>query len=215
MQTQIVLLGLGVRSTLFYQEVLHNLYNKKFKGFSTCPLIVKQIDFNTINPYLPNGKNVIIPILQEAIMPFNSFKTNLIVPNITLHSILDLMSFKLCIIHPIILLEHKLIETSLKTCVVFGTRHTKGNSSIATVLNNTETTLVNLDEDIISFLDELRQAVYYNKETSTNVAKFKALVNEFSTNCLVIIACTELSIINTNHTKNVIDLVQLQCNAII
>ncbi|AEH02394.1 aspartate/glutamate racemase family protein [Lacinutrix sp. 5H-3-7-4] len=211
MQNKLVILGLGVKSTLFYQKTLHDLYFKKYRSYSTCPFILKQINFNTINPYLPNGHDIIAPILKNTLENYNSSKINLLVPNITLHNILDTLDFKLNIIHPIKLLEKKTRNSVINKCVVFGTRHTKANSSIGKALQFSNIQIIGLNKDEVSFLDVLRQAVYNGTETLQDINKYNQLLKEYSEEYLVIIACSELSVINTNHTINIIDLARMQC----
>lgn len=210
---ELVILGLGARSTLFYQKTLHDLYFNKYKNYSTCPFILHQINFNIINPYLPNGHDTIAPILKNSLEKYNTPKTNLLVPNITLHTILDTLNLKLNIIHPIKLLKNKLKSSTINKCVVFGTRHTHTNSSLGKALNFNNIQIKPLNTNEIEFLDVLRQDVYSNAESVTSINKFNQLLKAYSKDYLVIIACTELSVINTTNTNNVIDLAIMQCEA--
>lgn len=54
MINQLGILGLGSKSTLYYVEQLNTLYNRSFGGFSTCPFMMVNANFNDINPYLPD-----------------------------------------------------------------------------------------------------------------------------------------------------------------
>jgi aspartate racemase len=47
-------LGLGKESTNYYLDRIHQKFNELKGGFSTCPLLLYQIDFQEINPFLPN-----------------------------------------------------------------------------------------------------------------------------------------------------------------
>ncbi|WP_452224386.1 hypothetical protein [Lacinutrix chionoecetis] len=211
MKMQLVILGLGARSTLYYQNYLHKLYLKKHTGFATCPFTVKQIDFNLINPFLPNGAEVITPIIENELQSFNTNKTHLLVPNITLHSILDAIDFKLNIIHPITLLKNSLKLTNSNKAVVFGTRHTNAVINYDYILSNEHMSLISLEEEDIEFLDELRQKVYSHLETDKDLSRYKTLFKKYN-NCIIIVSCTELSVINNFAFHNVLDLAKLQCH---
>lgn len=211
MDSQLIILGLGARSTLFYQKTLHNLYLKKHKNYATCPFILKQLNFNTINPHLPDGTEIIKPIIENELQEYNRFNSYLIVPNITIHNILNTINFKLNIIHPIKILENKLVESKLKKFVIFGTRHSKNLPNLTTALKKNNKDLVEVKNDHIQFLDKLRQDVYNNSEIETDVKKFHSLLNIYTSKYGVIIACTELSVINSTKNLAVLDLVKLQC----
>ena len=207
---QLVILGLGARSTLFYQSTLHKLSFNKEGAYATFPFILKQLDFNAINPYLPNNAAIISPILYRELRDYNTSAVNLLVPNITIHEILDTMQFELHIIHPYKLLVNELATKAISNLVFFGTKHADSSSSIASYLS--DQSIVKLRHDEVLFLDDLRKKVYANTETNQDIKIFKTLVAKYSKTNIVIIACTELSIINTNNRERVIDLALLQCH---
>ena len=49
------ILGLGSRSTIFYMEQLNKIHQAVHGGYSTCPFMLINSDFNGINPFLPNS----------------------------------------------------------------------------------------------------------------------------------------------------------------
>ena len=206
---QLIILGLGARSTLFYQEKLHELYFCKKGGYSTFPFILKQLDFNSINPYLPNNTSVIAPILQRELKDYNRAEVKLLVPNITIHKILDRIEFNLQIIHPYELLNKELENSKLSNLVFFGTKFTNNDSYIASYIK--DRSIEKLRDDEVLFLDDLRKNVYANTENNEDIIIYNKLIEKYSENYIVIIACTELSIINSSKNKNVIDLSILQC----
>ncbi|TXE15947.1 hypothetical protein ES692_14415 [Psychroserpens burtonensis] len=206
---QLVILGLGARSTLFYQEKLHELYFNQEGQYATFPFILKQLDFNAINPYLPSNTAVISPILCRELKVYNSSEVNLLVPNITIHEIFDSMQFELHIIHPYKLLVTELANKIINNLVFFGTKYTNDNSNIASYCAGLS--IEKLRKDEIVFLDDLRKKVYFNTETNQDIRTYNTMIAKYSENNTVIIACTELSIINTNSSERVIDLALLQC----
>ena len=50
---KLVVIGLGSRSTAFYLQALNKEYNAKFGGYSTCPLVLYNVNFHAINTLLP------------------------------------------------------------------------------------------------------------------------------------------------------------------
>lgn len=207
---KIVILGLGARSTLFCQEKLHQMYFKINGNYATFPFVVKQLDFNLINPYLPENKAVVSPILKRELKQFDIAGVHLLVPNITIHQILDTMDFQLQIIHPYKLLIRILASKKGEKVILFGTKFTNNSPYFASFI--TENSIENLLIEDLLFLDELRKKVYAYAETKQDIINFNKLITKYSKNHIVIIACTELSIINSSGDNNVIDLLRLQCD---
>jgi aspartate racemase len=207
---KIVILGLGVRSTLFYQTKLHRLYFEIKGIYATFPFVVKQLDFHLINPYLPNNKSVISPILKRELKQYDVAGVYLLVPNITIHQILDTIDFQLQIIHPYKLLIKALADKKGKKLVLFGTKFTNNSPYLASFI--TENSIKNVRIEDVLFLDELRKKVYAYAETNQDIITYNKLIGTYSQNHIVVIACTELSIINSSTDNNIIDLSTLQCN---
>ncbi|MEC5167415.1 aspartate racemase [Flavobacterium sp. PL11] len=206
---RIVILGLGARSTLFYQEKLHQLYFQLKGNYGTFPFILNQLDFNLVNPFLPENIAIISPILQYELKKYDVTDVYLLVPNITIHQILDRMNFRLNIIHPFKLLIKELANRKERKIVLFGTKFTNNNNYLTYFID--EKLIENLITAEMLFLDELRKKVYAYLETEQDLMIFNTLISKYSKNYIVIIACTELSIINRNKSTNVIDLSWLQC----
>ena len=101
-KTTVGLLGLGSRSTVFYLEKLNALYQELNKGYSTFPCVVLNIDFNSINPYLPNKTSDLLHNLKPVIKDLERLAMgHLVVPNITLHETLERITMRTKIIHPV------------------------------------------------------------------------------------------------------------------
>ncbi len=206
----LVILGLGARSSLFYQQKLHEMYFKLKGAYSTFPFIVKQLDFNLINPYLPDNLAVVSPILERELKEYNVTGVQLLVPNITIHEMLDTLTFNLQIVHPYKLLDNALGNRQRKKVMLFGTKFTNNNSYIDSYVKNNS--IEKLQNEDLLFLDDLRKKVYAYTETAQDITIFNDLINKYSKNHIVVIACTELSIINRSNDENVIDLSILQCH---
>ncbi|HCY80239.1 MAG TPA: hypothetical protein DHV22_00810, partial [Xanthomarina gelatinilytica] len=93
---------LGHRSTLFYLDALNKAYHEEEQGYSTCPFILYNTDFNSINPYLPNQFKKLLPTLKNYLRNLEKLPiSHLLVPNITLHEVMDKLDTNLKIIHPL------------------------------------------------------------------------------------------------------------------
>ena len=83
-------LGLGSNSTQYYFQRIHQKYKEQNQEFSTCSLLLYQIDFQEINPFLPSEFSVLKPILKNHLNQISQLGiSKLLIPNITLHETLD------------------------------------------------------------------------------------------------------------------------------
>lgn len=209
----LVLIGLGARSTLFYQEKLHDLFFDNTENYPTCPFLLKQLNFNQINPSLPDGIEKISPILSHELQSYDRENVAILVPNITIHKVLDTFSFRCNIVHPYVLLREKLKDNQIDKIIIFGTKHTPKDAYVKTQLPHLNIEV--LQEEEMLFLDNLRKRVYAYQETENDIILYNTLLQKYAKNHTVVIACTELSVINSSSHKNIIDLALLQCQAAI
>ncbi|MFT7336501.1 MAG: aspartate racemase, partial [Porticoccaceae bacterium] len=60
-------------------------------------------------------------------------------------------------------------------------------------------------------IDEVRNRVYSETETVEFIQDYHLLIEKYTTNNPVVLACTELSVFNPkNNNKNILDMAQLQ-----
>ncbi len=59
------LLGLGSRSTQHYIGLMNARYNALHGGYSTCPFVMLNVDFNRINPFLPDDFEHLGPVASK------------------------------------------------------------------------------------------------------------------------------------------------------
>lgn len=206
------ILGLGTKSTVYYIEKLNQQYNAVFGGYSTCPFILLNADFNTINPHLPDKfeilKKVIIPLLHH----FEQLKvTHLLIPNITLHQTIDFIllenRFTFKIIHPLELLVKHLIKSKINDVTVLGSWYTMNGDYIQNVLLQNKVKVSSLDSTTKTAIDTLRKKIY-NGEAVLD-CNFYEIVEHQCPKSIPILACTELAI-PKNQNPKIVDLVQLQ-----
>jgi aspartate racemase len=194
------LLGLGSRSTLFYIEKLNQLYQVDKGGYSTCPLILLNTNFDNINPYLPNKAKPLDAQLSLYLSELSDLAVkHIIIPNITLHEsydrIADVAAFKkTSIVHPIILTAETLKKDQQKTVVIFGSSYTSSSPTLSQLLKNKGIQTVMPAAEDIKTLDNIRQRFYANSESDADISTFTNLLRKYRQQHAVVIACTELSI---------------------
>lgn len=207
------ILGLGARSTEYYIQQQNSKYHK-FKGdYHTFPFLLFNIDFNDINPYLPNNFEALIPRLENYIKELEKLPiTFLIVPNITLHEALDKLESDMSIIHPLTLTIQQLQNKNIKSAMIVGSKYTMSSNYLRSYLEKINVEVLYPSEDEQIEIDNFRKLVYAYNETERDIIEFQKLIDHFASNATVIIACTELSIF-TNEIKdnlNIIDMADLQ-----
>ncbi|MCX7548162.1 hypothetical protein OS188_09370 [Xanthomarina sp. F1114] len=209
LKTQNILgiLGLGNRSTLFYIDTLNTAYNNEEKAYSTFPFLLYNTDFNEINPYLPDNFKKLLPTLSEC---FNQLErlpiSHLLVPNITLHEAIDKLKTPFPILHPLALSLNYLKENKKEQVVIFGSKYTMTSRYISNYLAKEDIEATSPSKKDMEFIDNLRTKIYSNSETPSEIEAYNMLVKKYSRNALVMIACTELSIL-----KSSIDVLDLTC----
>ncbi|PWI31367.1 hypothetical protein DI383_01470 [Flavobacteriaceae bacterium LYZ1037] len=206
------ILGLGNRSTLFYINTLNVEFNNIENTDSTYPFILLNTDFNTINPYLPNNFKKLIPSLSRYIHQIEKLPiSHLLIPNITLHETLDKLSISIPILHPLELSIAKLKENNANRVVIFGSKYTMTSTYISNFFSSEGIEAISPTKDDIDFIDRLRQKIYSNSETLTDLDMYNSLLESYNKKASVLIACTEISIIK--NSIPVLDMVKLQINA--
>ena len=205
------ILGLGSYSTLFYREELNALYNKKHKGFSTCPFKMLNINFDKINNLLPNTSDELDRIVKIAIDELiNLGISSILVPNITLHETIDRLEFKTKIIHPVHCTLSEVERNNHKKAVLFGSKYTMESDYIKLIFETKNIDILRPSEEEMLFIDHVRKQVYLKLETEEMLGKLNGIINKYTKKNAVIIACTELSVPLSKHKENVFDMARIQ-----
>lgn len=209
------LLGLGSRSTQFYIEQINRKYHLIHGGYSTCPFLLLNTDFNEINPFLPNKYKK----LKENLIPyFKELKkleiSNLLIPNITLHETLDIfndeLNFPFSLVHPIKNTLNLLKKKKIKEIVLIGSLYSMQGSYITNQFKNNGIKVTLPLENEMEFIDDFRQQIYNYEECSNNIIRFKQLIKRYSSKNSILIACTELSLVLNKITANTYDMARIQ-----
>lgn len=216
MNTDLGILGLGNRSTGYYMNEINNRFNAKEGGYSTCPFVMLNTNFNNINPLLPNQFELLTPIIKPYIDKLFAFGVKkILIPNITIHETIDRINKydQSYFIHPLEIMTKELKnKLNKKPIVILGTSYTMDNPYIINFINKNGWETKSLTKGQNRFIDNFRQAVYNNKETKKLKAEFKELSEQLTKTNYLVIACTELSIHVVEGNENVINLPLLQIN---
>lgn len=211
MAEKIGVLGLGSLSTLFYLEQLNAVFNKKLGGYSTFPLLLYNIDFNTINPFLPENFDVLENVISKYLQEIEQLGIDfLLIPNITLHRTIDRLNLNLTIAHPVELTVQHLKENQISEVTIFATKSTSDSVYMKEKFSDQGISLEKPNSETIEFLDKFRKEVYFGTQTKESLEKFKNLLKNYNEKSTVIIACTELSIALQQLKLPAIDMAMLQ-----
>lgn len=205
------LLGLGSFSTLFYIKELNALYNAKHGGFSTCPFKMLNVDFNAINNLLPNTSKALDTIVKDSLNKLQDLQIDIIVvPNITLHETIDRLNIKTNLIHPIEETVSRVKESKHANVTIFGTLYTMQSNYIKSKFTAQNTNVLQASKEDMQQIDDLRIAIYNGNETKAQLVIFNKLINKYTKNGVVVLACTELSVAYNIQNSLVYDMARIQ-----
>ena len=133
MTKKLGILGLGSRTTQFYIQQLNQKFNDKYGGYSTCPFMLLNTNFNEINPYLPDDYNVLENVLENYLNKLIAKEVNtVLIPNITLHETFDRIKSKIEgsveFIHPVHSTIQQLMLNGKSEALILGSGYTMNSS---------------------------------------------------------------------------------------
>lgn len=205
------ILGLGHHSTQYYVGEIQRRFKIDGEEFSTYPYLLYQIDFQEINPFLPDQFDKLIPQINFYFNDLANFGiSKLLIPNVTLHETLDQIKFDVEICHPIDLTIAHLQENKIAKVYLFGTAYTMNSPYLKDKFSANKIEIIGVEENDQQAIDTFRKAVYGKEETSTQIKEFQNLIRKYSVKYPVLIACTELSIYALKNDVNCIDMADLQ-----
>ena len=205
------ILGLGKESTLFYLKQIQERYQSKNKEWSTCQFVMYQVDFQELNPFLPNQFQDLIPKVQNYLEQIEKLGiTKLLIPNITLHETVDQIEFDGFICHPLTLTLHYLQENNISQVFIFGTSYTMNSEYMKQKFSEKDIKLLTPTNDDQIWIDDFRKEVNQQKPTLDRILEFQNLIRKYSVVHPVVIACTELSLFALKNNLSCIDMAELQ-----
>ena len=215
-KTKLAILGLGSRSTSFYLKRLNSIYNQKNGGYSTCPFLLLNADFDVINSLLPTVSEKLDAAVSYYINQIKNLNIDyLLIPNITLHATIDRLNTSQNILHPVHLSIAKIKENRWEKVVLFGSLFSMESDYIKNQFkeNGIEVLLPN-EKDMV-FIDEVRKQIYNESETDDLVKKYHSIIQKYTETNPVILSCTELSILKPTDNKMLLDMAEIQMEAAI
>lgn len=210
-KTTLGILGLGSRTTAYYITELNRLYNQTKGGFSSCPFILLNTNFDTINSLLPNPSEDLDNVTQLCINEVEKLNTDcILVPNITLHETIDNLVLDKHIIHPIPLTTSKIKEKNWSKITLFGSIHSMQSAYISSYFksNGIETILPSEGDRFL--IDDVRKRVYAGTETEELIKSYHLLIEKYAAKHPVVLGCTELSILKPINNQNLVDMAEVQ-----
>lgn len=201
------LLGLGSRSTLFYIKELNRLYHEKKGGYSTCPFKLWNANFDAINNLLPRSSAKLDMLLQSCLAALQNLEVDaILIPNITLHETVERLIEVSDIIDPISLTIALLKDRGFTKVVLFGSQYTMENDYLKGRIKNEGISIALPSEKERVFIDSVRKQIYWETESKELLKQYNDMIEKYSANYPVILACTELSIGWTGSQVNIFDM---------
>ena len=204
-------LGLGEASTAYYLNQIHQKFNERNEEFSTCPLLLYQVDFQEINPFLPDQFEELVPRVTEYLNKISELGiSKLLVPNITLHETLDQITHSIELCHPVQLTVEHLIKNKISEIVIFGTLYTMNSEYLKINFSEAGINIIPPESEDQLWIDDFRKQVYKKESTADEIEAFQSLIKKYMQQKPVVISCTELSIHCLKDENYCIDMADLQ-----
>lgn len=213
-----VILGLGIRSTQFYITQLQQQYHEQHGDYHTFPHLLYQVDFNTINPFLPDDFDTLLPTLKHVFQALTTLPAaQVVVPNITLHEAIDQLPLPLQLVHPVTLTLAHLKANNISKICLFGSLYSMNAPYLSKAFKDEGIQVIQPTKQDAVTLDELRKKVYNSTETKSNTLMFEQLINTYTAESNVVICCTELSVIFDKITTktHVVDMALIQIQEVL
>ncbi len=209
------LLGLGSRSTLFYLHQLNGYYQQQHGGYSTCPLVLLNTNFDQINPFLPNQFEQLEPVLQRHLKTLASLNiAKVIIPNITLHECYERLAEKnsalwVDCVNPVTETIKQLKADKRTTIVLFGSAYSMQSELLHQKFKDAGIDIILPEKEDRESIDTIRQLIYNSEEQDRDLQFFQLLIEKYDVQSPIVIACTELSI-PIIDSSNVYDMAKIQ-----
>ena len=204
-------LGLGEASNAYCLNQIHQKFNERNEEFSTCPLLLYQVNFQEINPFLPDQFEELILRVSDYLNKISDLGiSKLLVPNITLHETLDQITHSIELCHPVQLTIEHLIKNRISEVVVLGTLYTMNSEYLKINFSEAGINITPPESEDQLWIDDFRRKVYNKETTDDEIAAFQNLIKKYMQDKPVIISCTELSIHCLKNEADCIDMANLQ-----
>lgn len=212
----LAVLGLGQLTTAYYLAQLNRAYQIDKGEDSTCPLTLFNADFNEINPYLPSQFEKLVPAVMPYLERLKAYQ-KVVIPNITLHETLDripnITQTVPGLLHPVDLTLDAIVGSNISEVVLLASSYTATSPYLRHKFQARGVTIKPYSE--AERIDAYRRKIYSGKATPQDAAALNQLTLEALQDTSVVVACTELSIVNTHHHPAIFDMTTIQIKAAI
>lgn len=207
MVSRIGVIGMSEDSNQFYTDMFPNMVGKK-----ELEINLIETNFKQINSLLPGPSKELKKLLRTYLQKVSRTKY-VFVPNITIHETLDEImnryTYKFEIVHPLKSLVLELKSKNISEVILFASIHTMKEGYVSNFLNENSIKCTFPNKKDIKAIDNIRKAVYENEIIQKNLEDFNKIIDKYEIMTPIVLACTELSIINNNHYNNVFDAASL------
>lgn len=215
MADKLGILGLGSKATKFYIEELNRQSKAVFGKDNTCPLEVLYTDFDEINALLPHYSKQLDYILNKYLEKIiNNEIGTVLIPNITLHETVDKIiersNLEVSIIHPLNETVKHLKENNVKEATLLGSYYTMRAKYISSFFGQRGIYLRPPSTEDMQKVDNIRKLIYNEDFTDDPKDQFLKLLDKYLSKDNIIVACTELSIINSKRDQRIFDMARIQ-----
>lgn len=213
-EAKIGILGLGAQATLHYIKRLNTLYQSRKGTHHTFPFLLLNANFDNINPHLPYDMERIDKVFRDYLNELMAMgKRHLLIPNITLHELLDEVGLPVSVelIHPVREAEAALRFLPGRPLMIWGSKYSMQEERLPKHFEELGETVLHADKADQQRIDDLRKKVYKQGVDAETQEVFNELVEKYRKEARILLACTELSIFEKPiGAPDLIDMAQMQ-----
>lgn len=199
-------------STEFYRNLLG-----QHTDLSLTELVIHTTDFEVINNLLPGPSDALKDILIRHLLQLKNMD-HLLVPNITIHETLDIIfplpDTQVSLVHPVKLTINNLRLKQIDQVILVGSKYTMQPGYISNAMLAVGITCHYPASQDVNLIDGYRRSIYNRTATPAMIHDFMTLLENYSQNMTVVLACTEFSMVYDGSIKNIIDMARVQINSL-
>ena len=199
-------------STAFYRDLLYSQSDLSHKQ-----ILLEATDFTAINNLLPKPSDALQDMLKPHLMQLRSVD-HLLVPNITIHETLDrlfpLPDTRVSLVHPLKLTIKQLQKKKIDRVLLIGSKYTMQPGYISNAMLAAGITCQYPEPPDIDQIDRYRRSIYNREDTPAMSRVFMNLLESYSQDLTVILACTEFSMVYDGSKENIMDMARVQVESL-
>ncbi|MAY01418.1 MAG: hypothetical protein CMQ38_00395 [Gammaproteobacteria bacterium] len=210
---QLAILGLDRQATEFYQRYLQEYLEGHETTLKNSTAHVFKADFEELNPYLPDNYAELVPRLEKILGEIDLQNCRaLLIPNITLHTILPRVNldpkFRNRIINPISCALDYLQQCKLGEITLAATRHTMLGTQLSDFFSSNGIRIQVPAAQDVQLIDAIRLRVFTKGAEQALTNQLRQVLSRYPH---VLLACTELSMLNDDEVF--MDMARMQIQA--